>query len=143
MTLDVDIFDPGTVAYTSTVYQYTKDVVLMIRGIELPAEYEAHFSMSNDRGLSVACKGDASGVKIPDELFMPGDYVYVWICSANADKARNETLCMVTIPVSPRPVPIPIQYSEEKFRYRIDEDEEDLEFEGKMNQIIQHDMEEE
>lgn len=118
----------NTTAYTKNVYQHDKGQMLVISGIDLPEEYEVHFSNTKDFGLSVACKGTSEGVLIPNAFFVNGDYVYAFINSGVSDGTDSKTLYMVTIPVIKRPVSVPVQSSSSGsgIKYEIDEDEENL-----------------
>ena len=128
MTLIARISEGETTAYTESTYQYNKNTTLEFEGVDLPDEYEVHFSNDKERGISVSRIGSAVGVLIPDELLSTGEYVYAWLYGTA--KSGKVTLFMVTIPVIPRPVPI---YSESssgdgKFKYDVVEDEENLIF---------------
>ena len=105
MTVEA-IVSEGVVTYTKSLYQYDKNVRLVLEGIDLPDTYSARVSNDKENGLSVACKGTLDGIKIPDELFVTGRYVYVWVDTNIEGSACQGTLCMVTIPVIPRPVAI-------------------------------------
>lgn len=135
MVIDAVITDTNSTIYTESVYQHDKNVTLVIEGIDLPESYEVHFSNEKERGISVACEGDASGVQIPDELLSTGSYVYAWVCMVESTTGRYAK-CGIVIPVIPRPVPIPVTRVEGDFKYRIDESEEDLEFFGKPNEML-------
>ena len=87
---------------TSHVFQYDYGLELMIEGIELPAEYEVHFS-NKKRG--VAKKGELveGGAKIPDEYLRSGDNVYAWVYLRNGDD-DGYTMYSIEIPVVQRSV---------------------------------------
>ena len=145
MTLTARISDYGTTTYTESVHQHDRNVTVIFEGIDLPEKYEVHFANQKERGISVACVGSATGVKIPDPLLSTGDYVYGWVCIVDDDtgcEARYE----IVIPVIPRPVPIPIQTSTEDIpiitNYDLNADEENLSFTGYFNGIIDQNKEE-
>lgn len=87
---------------TSHVFQYDYGLTLMIEGIQLPAEYEIHFS-NKKRG--VAKKGELveGGAKIPDEYLRSGDNVYAWVYLRNGDD-DGYTIYSIEIPVVQRSV---------------------------------------
>ena len=87
---------------TSHVFQYDYGLTLMIDGIQLPAEYEIHFS-NKKRG--VAKKGELveGGAKIPDEYLRSGDNVYAWVYIRHGDD-DGYTVYSVEIPVVQRSV---------------------------------------
>lgn len=87
---------------TSHVFQYDYGLTLMIEGIQLPAEYEVHFS-NKKRG--VAKKGELvqGGAKIPDEYLRSGDNVYAWVYIRHGDD-DGYTVYSVEIPVVQRSV---------------------------------------
>lgn len=87
---------------TSHVFQYDYGLTLMIEGIQLPAEYEIHFS-NKKRG--VAKKGELveGGAKIPDEYLRSGDNVYAWVYIRHSDD-DGYTVYSVEIPVVQRSV---------------------------------------
>ena len=82
--------------YTKSVYQYDKNQILRISGIDLPADFEAHISNSVNGEMAFICHGEGDEVAIPDEAFVSGNYVYVWISTEDA------TMLEIVIPVIPR-----------------------------------------
>lgn len=135
MTIDAVIYESSSMTYTKSLYQHDKNVTLVFKGIDLPETYEVHFSNDKERGISVACEGDSSGVKIPDELLSTGSYVYAWVCKVENEMGKS-TSFEVVIPVIPRPIPIPVTKVETGFKYRIDEGSEDLAFFGAANNML-------
>lgn len=146
MTLQAEIYQSSSTTYTKSLYQHDKNVTLVFDGIDLPAEYEVHFSNEKERGISVACKGSANGVVIPNALLSTGQYVYAWLCDVGAATGTGGQF-MVVIPVIPRPVPIPVQTSSEQVpiitNYEIDADDENLSFTGYFNNVLNNSLEEE
>ena len=137
MILEATFNDDSTIVYTKSVYQYSGNATLVVHGLDLPASYEVHFSNDKERGISVICEGDPTGVIVPNELLSTGAYVYAWFNCAAKDSFSNGTQCTVVIPVIPRPIPVhSTSIGDGDFKYRIDEDEEDLEFFGKPNQML-------
>lgn len=135
MIISAVIYESSSVTYTQSVHQHDKNVTLVFEGIDLPENYEVHFSNEKDGGISIACEGNNSGVQIPDELLSTGSYVYAWVCRVESETGSS-TIFEVVIPVIPRPIPIPVSRSDGEFKYRIDPEEEDLEFFGKPNSMI-------
>jgi hypothetical protein len=79
-------------------------MTLVFRGIELPENYEVHFSNGDVSGESKAMLGNADGVAIPDEYLLTGNNVYAWVfLHDTADD--GETVYKVTIPVAKRAEP--------------------------------------
>lgn len=105
MTVEANVREGFNKIYTSTVYQYDRGVKLSITGIELPSNYEVHFSNQESGGISYAVKGTSDGVLIPDAYFSTGDYVYAWIYGVE-DDVRRSTVIEIIIPVAPRPMPL-------------------------------------
>ena len=94
----------GHYAVTDRIYQYDYGMTLVFRGIELPENYEVHFSNGDVSGESKAMLGNADGVAIPDEYLLTGNNVYAWIfLHDTADD--GETVYKVTIPVAKRAEP--------------------------------------
>lgn len=91
------------VAVTQPVYQYNVGMILRFQGITLPSTYRVDFSNAI-HGDSKAMIGNASGVEIPFEYFVPGQRIYAWIVlSYGANDAITEY--QITIPVSSRAKP--------------------------------------
>lgn len=94
----------GHYAVTDRIYQYDYGMTLVFRGIELPENYEVHFSNGDVSGESKAMLGNADGVAIPDEYLLTGNNVYAWVfLHDTADD--GETVYKVTIPVAKRAEP--------------------------------------
>lgn len=96
MAINAEFNDDSKRVYTKSVYQYDKSQVLTISGIDLPEEYEAHISNSVNGEMAFICHGNTNGIVIPDEAFVSGNYVYVWIY------AEDTTMLEIVIPVIPR-----------------------------------------
>lgn len=144
MILQARIFENSSTTYTDSLHQHDKNVTLVFDGIDLPEKYEVHFSNVKERGISVACEGSSTGVKIPDALLSTGEYVYAWVCDAG-ESTGNGVVYTVVIPVIPRPMPVPVQISSGSepiiTNYEVHADEEDLSFTGYINGLIEKDKE--
>ena len=82
------------------VYQYNYGMRLVIAGIDLPTAYQVDFS--NDMtGTSVTQIGDASGVTIPAQFFIPGQAIYCWL-RVHPTQDSGVTTATIVIPISPR-----------------------------------------
>lgn len=68
-----------TKVYTKSAHQHDKGQRLIITGITLPDTYDVHISNDKEGGMAISLKGDLEGVFIPDEYFLNGDFIYVWI----------------------------------------------------------------
>ena len=97
VTLGEDLYVKGP-----HVFQYDYGLVLVLNGIQLPAEYEVHFS---NKKHGVAKKGEATenGVKIPDEYLRSGEDVFAWVYLRNGD-TDGYTVYSVQLPVIARAV---------------------------------------
>ena len=105
----------ATQTWTDEAYQWDYGQVLVIEGVDLPDAYEVHFSNTPIKGDSKTQIGGADGVTIPDEYFLSGDPIYVWIFRHQGED-DGETEKMITIPVKKRPqpsddVPSPVEQS--------------------------------
>lgn len=88
---------------TDKRYQYDYGQILKIRGVELPANYEVHFSNRNT-GAAIIMIGDADGVEIPDQMFSTGLDIYAWLF-LHLGEDDGRTICRATIPIIKRAVP--------------------------------------
>ena len=97
VTLGEDLYVKGP-----HVFQYDYGLVLVLDGIQLPAEYEVHFS---NKKHGVAKKGEAAenGVKIPDEYLRSGEDVFAWVYLRNGDE-DGYTVYSIQLPVIARSV---------------------------------------
>lgn len=96
-------FTKGRIYTAPSVFQYNVGMKLRFKGIELPGTYRVDFS-NTLRGASKAMLGDADGVEIPYEYFVPGSSIYAWIVlSAGENNAITEY--QAEIPISPRAKP--------------------------------------
>lgn len=82
-------------------FQYDYNTRLQFVGIDLPGSYQVDFANSLT-GQSTTMLGDADGVLIPAQYFIPGSEIYVWVFLV--DTNSGYTACQVTIPLSPRAV---------------------------------------
>ena len=84
------------------LFQYDYGIELVIDGIQLPQDYEVHFSNTK---CGVAKKAETSehGVMIPDEYLRSGQDVYAWIYIHNGD-TDGRTICSIQFPVIKRSV---------------------------------------
>ena len=147
MILEVNCSYAGETVYAKSLYQYDKNVVIRIDGIEIPPRYIGYFSNTKDLGLSVMRENTSEGMPIPNELLMTGEYVYANIFAVNVNNKRQETMCRIIVPVIRQAIPIPIMLEDQEkeiVEYTVDPDGENLEFLGSvMNNIIDQNKEEE
>lgn len=92
-------FGRGNTCRTAPQFRLNRGQILQFEGIELPTLYQAHFSNS-PYGQAKTVIGDSTGVQIPQEYFVPGKEIYVWIYVNTED--YGITKYQITIPVSPR-----------------------------------------
>ncbi len=88
--------------YTAPAYQYDVGMELQFVGLELPANYEVHFSNQVDGGESTTVIGTSDTVAIPDTAFTSGAYIYAFVYLQNA-VTNGYTVYRVTIPIRKRP----------------------------------------
>ena len=85
-------FGPSsTKTYTKSLYQYDKGQKLIITGAKLPAKFKLHISNDKEYGVASSFSGKPEGTMIPDEFFMSGQYVYVWVCEVPEEQIPDET----------------------------------------------------
>lgn len=71
-------FGKTKVAQTEKQWRYNHGQKLKFEGVDLPANYEVHFSNSKT-GAAKTMIGNADGVLIPQEYFVPGEMIYAWV----------------------------------------------------------------
>lgn len=71
-------FGKTKVAQTEKQWRYNHGQKLKFEGVDLPANYEVHFSNSKT-GTAKTMIGNADGVLIPHEYFVPGEMIYAWV----------------------------------------------------------------
>lgn len=78
------VFGGGLFATTAKVFQYDVGDKLRFLGVDLPEGYSVDFANSRT-GASTTVYGDADGVTIPPEYFIPGTEIYAWVVISDAD----------------------------------------------------------
>lgn len=78
------VFGGGLFATTAKVFQYDVGDKLRFLGVDLPDGYSVDFANSLT-GASTTVYGDADGVEIPPEYFIPGTAIYAWVVISDAD----------------------------------------------------------
>lgn len=78
------VFGGGLFATTAKVFQYDVGDKLRFLGVDLPEGYSVDFANSRT-GESKTVLGDADGVEIPPECFIPGTEIYAWVVISDAD----------------------------------------------------------
>lgn len=84
------------------VFQYDYGLMLVLDGVQLPADYEVHFS-NKKHGVAKKAEVTENGVKIPDEYLRSGEDIYAWVYLRNGDE-DGYTVYSVQIPVISRSV---------------------------------------
>jgi len=87
---------------TAPLWQYDTGQVAKFYGVDLPANYEVHFSNSSVGGTAVTRFGNQNGVEIPDSVLTSGEPVYVWLY-LHEGVYDGETEYSAVIPVKSRP----------------------------------------
>lgn len=82
---------------TRMVYQYNRGMRMLIRGADLPAAYRVEFS-NGIQETSVARLGNAQGVSVPFECFIPGETILAWV--VDMDAHTRITDLHIRIPIS-------------------------------------------
>lgn len=88
--------------YTAPAYQYDVGMSIKFVGLELPANYEVHFSNQVDGGESTTVIGTSDTVSIPDTAFTSGAYIYAFVYIVD-EETSGYTVCRATIPIKKRP----------------------------------------
>ena len=99
-------------AITEPLTQYDKGQTLIIVGLELPDEYEVHFSNQKEGGMAASYVGDLSGVHIPNILLTTGDYIYAWVYVTDHNSHEGKTEYSIVIPVNRRSAQYPTSSNE-------------------------------
>lgn len=84
------------------LFQYDYGLELVIDGVQLPQNYEVHFS-NTKHGVAKKATASANGVLIPDEYLRSGEDVYAWVYLRNGD-TDGYTVYSVQFPVIARSV---------------------------------------
>ena len=106
-------FKPGfTEAITQPLTQYDKGQTLIIVGIELPEEFEVHFSNYREGGMAASYVGRPEGVHIPNVLLTTGEYIYAWVYVTDHKGHEGKTEYCITIPVNRRSAQYPTSSDE-------------------------------
>ena len=93
----------------------------MFIGVELPDEFEVHFSTEKEGGIGTAHAATPEGVLIPDEYLATGDYVYAWVYLTDEYDGGTTTYTVV-IPVIRRSATVPTTNGIKIKGYDVDED---------------------
>ena len=107
---------PDVTVWSDWAWQYDYGQILQLDGVDLPQAYEVHFSNQETGGTTITQLGDADGVTVPDELFLSGEDIFVWVF-LHAGLDDGETAYKIVIPVKDRPQPsdeepTPVEQSE-------------------------------
>lgn len=96
------VFASGRRVKTPPLWRYDHGIRLQIVGLELPENYEMHFSNSKT-GEAKTVLADSSGAVIPAEYLIPGSEVYAWAYLVGDSYGR--TKAEIIIPVDPKAQP--------------------------------------
>ena len=89
-------FDGQISVQTDPLWQYDDEQVLIFEDIDLPEQYEVHFSNHRDTGRTIPQIGTAEGVRIPSKVLKNGKTIFAWLYLNSATRR------LVTIPVRRR-----------------------------------------
>lgn len=96
------VFASGRRVKTAPLWRYDHGIRLQPIGLELPGNYEMHFSNSKT-GEATTMLADSTGAVIPAEYLIPGTEVYAWIYLVGDSYGR--TKAEIIIPVDPKAQP--------------------------------------
>ena len=95
-------FSTARSVISSPLYQYDYGQIIHIIGLNLPENFEAHFSNSQNSGDAETYLGTENFVTIPDKYLETGETIYCFIYLHN-DTTDGETEYKIKIPVYKRP----------------------------------------
>ena len=99
MILDISYTDGVGIQYTKAVFQHEKNVSINFQQAPLANPFMVDISNDSEHGNAVRYKAISMPILIPDDYFVDGSYVHVWIYTTNG-------VTQVVIPVVARPTPI-------------------------------------
>lgn len=105
-------FGKTRTARTATQYQYNHGQKLQFENVDLPANYEVHFSNSIN-GTAKTVIGDSTGVVIPYEYFVPGQTIYAWIYITDEDSGITIRKVEIPIAMKAKPTDQPLEPEDE------------------------------
>ena len=105
-------FGKTRTARTATQFQYNHGQKLQFENVDLPANYEVHFSNSVN-GEAKTRMGDSTGVVIPPEYFVPGSTIYAWIYVTDEDSGITIRKVEIPISVKAKPTDQPLEPEDE------------------------------
>ena len=86
------------------LWQYDYGQILRITGIDLPENYEVHFS-NDPRGVAKRIHGNVDGVRIPAEYLKSGSSIFAWLYLHHSED-DGSTKFQIEIQVRRRAKPI-------------------------------------
>ena len=89
-------FDDQITAQTEPLWQYDREQRLVFDDIDLPEQYEVHFSNHRETGMALVQIGTAEGVEIPNKVLDTGKTIFAWVYINSATRR------LVTIPIRRR-----------------------------------------
>ena len=128
MTYTVEYQEGIRKYYTKAVFQFTKDFSISIQGLPITLPLMIDISNHMDQGNAIRYKIESIPIRLPDEYFITGNYVYVMILS--------ETPILVVIPVIPRSLPVNAPQAAKVPHYNYQEDDENLVIEESENDLL-------
>ena len=96
------VFASGRRVKAAPLWRYDHGIRLQPIGLELPDNYEMHFSNSKT-GEAKTVLADASGAVIPAEYLIPGTEVYAWIYLAGDSYGRTKAEIIIPVDAKARP----------------------------------------
>ena len=97
------VFGSNHTARTETRYQWNRGQVLRFNNIDLPENFQVHFSHSVDEEAKTEY-GNSSCVNIPDYYFEKAGTLFAWIYLQNTED-DGTTVYTVTIPIAAKSKP--------------------------------------
>lgn len=97
------VFASGRRVKTAPLWRYDHGIKLQPIGLELPDNYEMHFSNSKT-GEAKTQLADATGAVIPAEYLIPGTEVYAWIYLVGESYGRTKAEIIIPIDAKAKPI---------------------------------------
>lgn len=95
-------YSTGNKVRTAPLYQWDYGQILQFEGLDLPANFEAHFSNTPMTGTAITVMGNDNRADIPDSLLQSGGDIWCWVY-LHDEVTDGETEYVAVIPVTARP----------------------------------------
>ena len=138
MILDIAHSDGVGILYTKPVFQHQKNVSINFQSESLSYPLVVDISNDTEHGNAVRYKAVSMPVLIPDDYFVDGSYVRVWVYT-------NTGIVQIVVPVIARPTPIraPSEQEGDKITYEYSDVDESLTLLRSFEETIANNLEDE